>query len=229
MNLTNLFGKQVFAIYEGEIVGTVVEAIYNADFSKIVSLKIFDADEMEFEIKFSNVKAINDCVIIANKSKLKFFLGKPANSPLFKPVIDQDAKHYGKIIDCVINNSGKIEHFLTDTNQKLAPTNLYFRKSFLYYSTQAFKAKNYRPKQKATTPAEIQVNVLQFEKSMPKSDFAPSRLQYNPSSLLGKIAKDTLFGINNEIIIKANQVITEKTIDDASRHNRLNQLFFLAV
>ena len=43
MNLTNLFGKQVFALYEGEIVGTVSDAIFNRDLTKVAGLKIFDS------------------------------------------------------------------------------------------------------------------------------------------------------------------------------------------
>ena len=44
MNLTNLFGKQVFALYEGEIVGTVCDAIFNRYLKQVTSLKVFDAE-----------------------------------------------------------------------------------------------------------------------------------------------------------------------------------------
>ena len=62
-----------------------------------------------------------------------------------------------------------------------------------------------------------------------KENFVPKRVQYNPETIIGKVAKNDLIGINNEIIIKANQVITEKIIKDATKHNRLNQLYFIAV
>lgn len=229
MNLTNLFGKQVFALYEGEIVGTVVEAIYNSDYTKVVSLKLFDNDEIEYEIKIKNIKAINDCIIISNKNKLNIFIGKLNQNPFFKEVIDQDAKHYGKIVDCKIESTGKILHFLTDKQNELLPENINLRNNFIYYSKDKFVAKNYKPKQKVVTLDKIKVNILNFEKNQDISNFAPSKLQYNPSSLVGKVAKNTLFGLNNEVIIKANQIITQKTLDDATRHNRLNQLYFLAV
>ena len=229
MNLTNLFGKQVFSLYEGEIIGTIVEAIYNSDYSKVISLKIFDQEEIEYEIKLQNIKAISDCVIIANKTKLNFYLNKNLPTPFFKDVIDQGAKQYGKIIDCIIEQNGQIKHFLTDKNQELLPEYIYLRNNFIYYSNQKLSIKSIKPRQNAKALNEIKVNVLSFNTKETKSDFLPSRLQYNPTSLLGKVAKDSLLGINNEVIIKANQIITEKTLDDASRHNRLNQLYFLAV
>ena len=229
MNLTNLFGKQVFALYEGEIVGTVVEAIYNTDYTKVISLKIFDNEEVEYEVKLKNINAIDDCIIISNKNKLNIFIGSTKTNPLFKAVIDQQAKHYGKIIDCDIETNGYINYFLTDKDNQLSPTNIYLRNNFVYYSTDKFILKNYRPKQKTKTLDKINVNVLNFVNKNENYNFAPSKLSYNPSILVGKVAKDTLLGLNNEVIIKANQTITQKTLDDATRHNRLNQLYFLAV
>lgn len=229
MNLTNLFGKQVFALYEGEIVGTVVDAIYNADYTKVVCIKIFDNDEIEYEIKLKNIKAIDDCIIISNKNKLSVFIGQTKANPLFKDVVDQKAKHYGKIIDCDIETNGNISYFLTDKDNQLTPANLYLRNNFVYYSTEKFIIKNYKPKQKISSLSEINANILNFINKQEKINFTPNKLQYNPSSLVGKVAKDTLLGLNNEVIIKANQTITQKTLDDATRHNRLNQLYFLAV
>lgn len=229
MKLTNLFGKQVFALYEGEIVGTIVEANYNIDFTKIMSLKIFDNEEFEYEIKFSNIKAIKDCVIITNKNKLTAYIGKKNQSPIFKQVIDQNATDCGKIIDCEIDSAGKIINYITDTNNSLTPENLYLRNNFAYYCSEKFIAKNLKPKHPKPSPDKISVNILNFEDSQTPTNIIPNKLQFNPRSLIGKIVKDTLLGLNNEVIIKANQMITEKTLTVATRHNRLNQLYFLAV
>lgn len=229
MKLTKLFGKQVFALYEGEIVGTIVDVNYSIDFSKIASLKIFDNEEVEYEIKFANIKAINDCVIIANKNKLNPYIGKKNQSPIFKQVIDQNATDCGKIIDCEIDNSGKIINYTTDTNHILTPENIYLRNAFAYYCTEKFIAKNLKPKNPKLLPNKINVSILNIEDTQNTTNIIPNKLQFNPRSLIGKMAKDTLLGLNNEVIIKANQMITEKTLTIATRHNRLNQLYFLAV
>ncbi len=229
MNLTNLFGKQVFALYEGEIIGTVCGAVFNKDFTKISALKMFDSNEDEFEIKFCGIKAMNDCVIIANKEKLALYIDRHKNSPMFKQVITEDASNLGKIIDCIIDNKGVVQQFLTNNNTSLEPTKVYLRNNFVYYSKTKLLSKNIHPKKSNIDLNNIKVNILSFDNAQSIENFVPSKLQYNTNTILGKVAKDTLFGVNNEIIIKANQTISEKTIEDATRHNRLNQLFFIAI
>ena len=146
----------------------------------------------------------------------------------FKEVIDQDAKYYGTICDVEIDNLGNVTKLLTTKNNVLEPNNLYVRKDFIYYSLSKVTISNYRPKHKKIELSDIKVNVLNFEQEKTRANFVPSKMGYNTDSVLGKIAKSDLYGLNNEIIIKANQTITEKTIGDAERHNRLNQLFFIA-
>ena len=46
----------------------------------------------------------------------------------------------------------------------------------------------------------------------------------NKSSILGKISKKTIFGLNGEIIIKDTQVITQQIIEKAARHGKLFEL-----
>lgn len=228
MNLTNLFGKQVFALYEGEVVGTVCDAIFNKDLTKVSGLKMFDLEENEFEIKFTSIKAMNDCIIIANKDKLQTFFEKAKKTPMFKQVITDQAQNLGKIIDCEVQNNGLIKGYLTNNNELLEPSKIYLRKNFVYYSKVKLLSKNIYPKKNNVSLENIKVNILTFDTNQRIENFVPSKLQYNTDAILGKIAKDTLFGVNNEVIIKANQIISEKTIEDATRHNRLNQLYFLA-
>lgn len=228
MNLTNIFGKQVFALYEGEIVGTICGAIFNRELTKVSSLKMFDMEENEYEIKFSSIKAMSDCVIIANKEKLLMYLDKPKKTPMFKPVITENAEDLGKIIDCDISQNGQINSFITDKAKKLVSSDIYLRNNFVYYSKVKLLNKNIYPKKNVTSLENIKVNILTFDNKLVNENFVPSKLQYNTDSILGKMAKATLFGVNNEVIIRANQIINEKTIEDATRHNRLNQLYFLA-
>lgn len=227
MNLTNIIGKQVFALYEGEIIGTVCDVVFNRDLTKVSALKMFDQDENEYEIKFSMVKALNDCVIIANRDKLLTYFDKNNKSPMFKPAITEKATRLGKICDCDLTEKGAIKGFITDNNEILEPKYIYLRKNFVYYSKTKLLNRNIYPKKNVASLENIKVNILPFDNKN-TDNFVPSKLQFNTDTILGKVAKDTLFGVNNEIIIKANQIISEKTIEDASRHNRLNQLYFIA-
>ena len=229
MKLTQLFGKQVFSLYEGEIVGTISGAIFNDSFSKIKAFKIFDQDENELELLLCNIKAMADYIIINNKSKLQYYFEAKNKSLMHKTIIDDVAKNRGKIIDADIENSGVVNYYITDQNEQLLSNNLYLRKEFIYYTEKTISVSKYKPKHKIVSPTNIKVNILYNNENSSREKFIPSRIQYDPSKSLGKVVKNDLYGINNEIIIKANQQITEKVINDASRHNRLNQLFYIAV
>ena len=223
MKLTDFFGKKIYSLYEGEVVGTIYGATFNKNYSKIKAFKLFDEDENEFELMLKDVYAMSENVIIANRSKFtpSLFLETPLMQKL---VLDKDAKTLGKIIDIEITPNGEILSFLTK-QQRLAPKNLYIRNDFIYHSTDKISINKLRPKNKSLINTDIKVKILYQN----NENIAPTKLIFNPINLIGKRVKQDLLGINNEIIIKANQPITEKTISDATLHNRLNQLFYIAV
>lgn len=225
MNLSNLIGKQILAVYEGEIVGTVCGATFNYNLTKIKSLKVFDNNENDYEINYSNIKAVGEYVVIANTQKLEQFNPTNKTLPIYKTVININGNNLGKIIDAEIEINGTVKCYLSDKQEQILPAHITIRKDFVFYSENKLVLKNFKPKN--VSPKNIVVSIL--EKPNYNQNFAPTKITYNATTLLGKIAKSDLFGINNEIIIKANSVITEKTIADASRHNRLNQLYYLAI
>lgn len=226
MNITELFGKKIYSIFEGEQVGTIASANFNLALNKIQSFKIFDNYDTEYELLFKDIKSINTYVLISNKTKLLPYFDTPSKNPFFKEVINHNAKSLGKITNAEIDNLGNIKNFITELGEVLEPQKMYVKKDFVFYSQNKINMSNYRPKTKVLETSAIKVNILYSETS---SKAIPTKLSFNPQLILGKIAKSDLLGKNNEMIIKANQQITEKIIEDATRHNCLNQLFYIAV
>ena len=226
MNITELFGKQIYSIYEGEELGTIAGAIFNANLNKIKSFKIFDNYDNEYELLFKDIKSLDTYVLITNKSKLLPYFDIPSKNPFYKEVINSNAKSLGKIVNAQIDNGGNITNFLTETGEVLEPQKIVIRKDFVFYANNKINISHYRPKSKILENSAIKVNLLFTEQS---TKFTPTKLSFNPNLVLGKTAKSDLFGKNNELIVKANQQITSKTIEDATRHNCLNQLFYIAV
>ena len=229
MKLSNMYGKKIFALYEGEIIGTIADSIFNSDYNKIYAFKIFDNEENEFELRLCDIKCFSDCVVITNKNKLNSYVDTCKKSLFFKDVISEFAEFLGKIVDAEIDETGNVINFFTESNVVLNPKNIYVRKDFIFYSESKISISNYRPKKARTNILEnIQVKILNFESTAKNYNIFPSKIKFNTDTILGKIAKQNLIGLNNEVIIKANQIITERTIEDATRHNRLNQLYFIS-
>lgn len=224
MELTDFFGMQIFSIYEGENIGTVFGATFNKELTKIKSFKVFDSEENEFELLITNIKNMSDCILITNKSKLS----SPAfynSSPLQKSVYNEHGKSLGKIINAEVDKNGNIVNFLTDTT-KIEPKYMYNRKDFIYYSLKKIVMSKIKPKSIPILNSEITVRILNFKDD---KSIVPIKATFNPSNLIGKTIKNDILGKNNEMIAKANQVINEQMIADATMHNRLNELFYNAV
>lgn len=226
MNLSNIIGKQIFTIYEGEMIGTILSANFSYDYKKIVGFTTFNNDEDEQYLPIVNIKSIGDFVIVSNKTKLQNSIYQ-SSSPLKKQLLDKTAKDCGIIVDVDVSNSGTINNYITSKSMVIKPDNMYFRKDYVYHSPSRVFISNYRPRDKKNDNSKIMVKILD-KTDLSTSRFTPSKIQYNPESILGKTAKDDLFGLNNEVIIKTNQTITKRVVDDATKHNRLNQLYFIA-
>ena len=188
-----------------------------------------------------------NCMTLCNDSKKQgeTYIGDPTETALVefaetkaivKSKLEKNMKRVGELpfdserklmSTANLTEKGVIKGFITDNNEILEPKYIYLRKNFVYYSKTKLLNRNIYPKKNVASLENIKVNILPFDNKN-TDNFVPSKLQFNTDTILGKVAKDTLFGVNNEIIIKANQIISEKTIEDASRHNRLNQLYFIA-
>lgn len=228
MKLSELFGKEIFSIYEGEVVATISGASFNNLNNKIKLFYVFDLEENEYELPIRNIRAMSDVVVINNCNKLNMYISNNQNGVMFKTAINNMGKNLGKIIDAEIDINGNVIYFLTNLNNKIEPKNMLVRKSFIYFSEEQINLTNIKPKQqKIKKISDIKVNILNHSLSQNYS-FLPTKTIYNSEIILGKTTKDDIYGINNELIAKANQIITEKIIADATKHNRLNQLYFSA-
>ncbi len=226
MNLTSLFGKQIFALYEGQTIGTISGATFNSGLNKVRSFKVFDNDDNELELFLTDIKAMSDFALVNNASKLRTNITIQNKEPMFKVVVSNEGKNLGKIIDAEILPDGTVEHYITSADFRIAPKNIYLRKDFVFFSETKINVSNLKPKNIQVNLTEIKVKIL--NETSENINFVPSKINYNPIVIVGKTAKSDLFGTNNEIIIKQNETITEKIIENASKHNRLNQLFYLA-
>lgn len=229
MKLSNMYGKKVFALYEGEIVGTIAGSIFNSNFNKVKAFKIFDGDENEYELNFNNIKTFSDCVIITNKNKLELYVDTISKTLLYKDVISEFAEFLGKISDAEIDEKGNIQHYITEKDVALLTKHIYIRKDFIFYSENKIVVANYKPKKnKIEYLDNIKVKILNFESNEKERNIFPSKIKFNADAIIGKVARQNLVGLNNETIIKENQIISEKTIQEAIRHNKLNQLYFIS-
>ena len=72
---------------------------------------------------------------------------------------------------------------------------------------------------------KIEIQQINIENK--KNDIAIRTKIYSSSRLLiGKLTTNDVFGYNNELIIKKNEIITKNIIEKAKKHNKLTFLMF---
>lgn len=172
--LTNLIGKQVLSIYENEIIGTVLNAQFSSDYSKVAHLIVLSEDEETvFLLPTSFVFGIDNYITIKNKSGLIVSVEPAEPTALFRTATGLSGKSYGKIMEIGLEN-WRTQLFFADTTieyKKLFSTspsimliNDLDKKTFLF---------RFAPKKKPVPPVSSQLVTILTENSagiaMPKT------------------------------------------------------------
>lgn len=229
MNLSQIIGTEVFSIYDKSEIGVIYSVQINKTRTKIDGFFIFDADENEFYLPFKNLLGINNFVTIKNIEQLSNLLPESNLNPLGKKVISIDGQDYGKITDIIFEKDGKITALKT-SQKDISLTEIASMGDIVILGEKT-KVSNYKPKKnthlsKITAESNFSVKIMSFESSSSSVKISPPKLTINSNYLVGKKAKTDLIGLNNELIVKKNQIITEKMIEMAKIHNKFNQLYY---
>ena len=232
--LSELISKEVISIYECERIGTVCAVCFNKNFTKIDGYIFFnDETDNENYISANKIYSLSEeGIFIRNISKIESVI-KQSNSPINKKAFSITGKSYGKIIDAVIDEKSNLLYLLTNTNEELFIKNIVNIGEdliLLKEEDEKISLSNFKPKETFeifSTENDVKVKIVPINISDTQQKTFPTKLVANTDKLIGKRAKQTLLGFNNEIIIKQNQVINDTNIKMAKRHNKISQLIYI--
>lgn len=230
MKLSEIIGKQVFDIYNANIVGTIHDACFDEKYSKILGFYFFDQEENEFYLKTSNIYALGDYITIKNLSKISsdFSLTNPL-SPLGKNVIGTSGQDYGVLSDIEFDDKFVITSFVTNKTAVKVEQILQISTNMVV-KTGDVKLQNFRPQGRRKEQINLDnltVSVMQMPNEETKNlQLMPKKLTVNSDILIGKKLSKDIIGKNNELILKQNQTITAKQLIVAKQHDKLNELFY---
>lgn len=229
MKLSEIIGKQVFDIYNANIIGTIHDACFDEKYKKVLGFYFFDQDENEFYLKNSNIYSYSDYITVKNSSKVSsdFSLVDPL-SPIGKNVVGVSGKDYGILSDVEFDEKYNITNFVTNI-KSFAPTEILQISSNMVIGDEKVKLNSFKPKiQKSAVNLD---NLTVTMMRMPDEDtqvqkLMPKKLTVNSDILIGKKLTKDIMGKNNELILKQNQTITAKQLIVAKQHDKLSELFY---
>ena len=230
MKLSNLIGKQIYSLYETISVGTTCQALFNNTYTKVIGFYFFDENEDEHFIKFGNIYGFGDFLTIKNFNQISpQFPVEELPSPLNKPILDEKGNSLGLLSDIELDEKGNIKSFTSSQGNQIPIENVASNKEFILFG-EDLKIKNFRPRdknKKIETLDDVKVSIMKIEPRQNNVQFMPPKITISSENLIGKIAKQDLFGKNNELLIKKNQSITPKALELIKLHNKLNQLYHI--
>ena len=232
--ISELISKEVISIYECERIGTICAVCFNKTYTKINGY-IFFNDETDSENYISSNKIYSlseQGIFIRNTSKIDSVL-EESNSPVNKKAFTISGKYLGKIIDAVIDEKSNLIYFLTNQEQKIEVKNIVNIGEdmvLLKEDEEKINLNQFKPKETFDSflTSEVNVKIVPIENNAKQKEAFPTKVFANTNNLIGKKAKLTLLGLNNEIIVKENQIINENIIKMAKRHNKFSQLLYIS-
>lgn len=231
MELSNLIGKQIYAIYETQVLGTISQALFNKNYTQVIGFYFFDEEENEHFVKTKNIFGFGDFITVKNTDKVSSILPLlDMPSPLRKRVIDVSGNFWGEIANSTIEENGTIKFFATSTGKNITGNQIMSVVDFVLINNNQEKLKSFKPKQsrvlaKSNTIPPINVKIMKIEEKENDIMIMPPKVQFNPDILIGKKVRDDFMGKNNELLLRKNQIVTEKAIQEIKKHNKINQLF----
>lgn len=204
--------------------------------------KIYKLGESSVVIK--NNEALCLCINENNKTE---------NNPINQNVYTLDGEYKGKLIDIELNEKFEVQTLLTSTKANYNISKLLNVGENIIINTQNKKLSisNFKPKikqsktnnnlitimpkeqteniQPTLNPPQIEKEEIKKQEKPPQpfkiyKQPTPQKLIGNGSFLIGRKALKTIYGINNEIIIKKDNIISAKNLESAKKHSKLVEL-----
>lgn len=250
--LSELISKPVLNLYNGKIEGTIKNICFDNAYKKILNLKMFDNDEEEYLIETSKIYCIGEnSIVIKNSEALINTINENTsleNNPINLNTYSISGNFVGKLIDIEFNDKFEAITFITDNNSKIKREQiLNISQSIIVNDTnKKIAINNFKPKIKLQNKPENKnvVTILpkivdeqkenellpQIETVPKKEPFkiynqpTPQKLIGNGNFLIGRKAVKTIYGINNEIIVKKDNIINAKNLENAKKHSKLVEL-----
>lgn len=226
MTFSDIVGTKIISIYEQQIVGYVIDAIYNKKSQKITALVISDVNEETTKIlKTKHVKSINsDFILIANISVLIFSESdeNKCGNLINKQAIGVDGQSYGKVKNIEIGQNYIISKIVCEKDAFFVK-DIYGENDVVFVKDKMKKRQPiFAPRTRIVKTKSAISQAVQIEPT------TPTPLKVQPNGLLGKRLKRDLIVLGNRILARKNTAVTNELILSAKRLNVLPELELLS-
>lgn len=217
--LSNLISKKIYSFSEGLFVGTILNVSFDEKLNLLSVIAADDENDRELSVPFNSV-IINDAsVFVRSINELSRVVELP-DRVIGKSVFSNKGQFFGIVKDVYLSKKSAV-CFVTD-KISFSPSQIGVCGDVIILGkvTKAEADNVFSERQDEQKVVAMADGFVKEEPSV------PYRVSTDPKSLIGKIATKDIFGLNNEILLKKYEIITQKKLLEVKKHNKLNILFY---
>lgn len=234
---TDLIARPVLSLYEGELIGNVSKLLFDKKLKRLLFLELVGENDNHFLLSTKNIYNIGkNAITIKNNTAVSLKIDDDGfvSCPISSKAFNIKGEFLGIIKEVILNDKFLCEK-LSFENENVIDANMIAscgKNTIIFYDKlskvdinkfvpnkvpKIFKSKqvsqaNILPIQDVESPtAPIQIETT--AKNMQNSDF-----------LIGKICVKDIFNFNNELLIKAHTVVTQKNLKEINKFGKLREL-----
>ena len=208
-------GKEVF-VESGKKIGYVLDVLVDfQSFNQIGYIVVDEESETEFVLENANIESEGDFLLSCDESCLKY-LETQHESLIGKKVLGLLGQDFGRVIDLLFERK-KCKKLVTEKCEVETKFVKVVGKDAIFVS---FKRV---PKRELTKSSYKTFDYAQSGQKI----VVPEKISLAFNFYSGKVAKEDVFGYNNERIVTKGDVISRAVFENVKKHNKLNELFFV--
>ena len=252
--LSDILSKQIVNLYNGKYEGTIKDISFDEKFKQAKWLILFDEESEEFALDINKIYMVGENAITIKNGDGLFLtstLNKNfKNNPINLPCYTVGGNLLGKLNDIEFNKNFYVSNF--HVNKNTFPLNKIVNIGnnliVINDDDKKIKLSNFKPKIQTNDTKAMQVVSIQKKETNTNENTIPKieeivdadtptkkpfivnkginqqKILSNQNFLLGRKATKTVYGINNEVIIKKDNIINSKNLEYAKLHNKISEL-----
>lgn len=239
-----LIGLNVLSLYEGELLGKVDKLYFDKKLKKLLELELIGENGTRLILPAKNIYHIGKNAITVKNNQAVTLKVEDCNltlAPINSKAYSIKGEFLGVIKDFTLTEKFMCEKFLLDNNNTIEITLLASCGKYtviFYDQTTKINLSKFTPRHSPKifkTQHPQTANILPVEPAPTKAE-SPNAVpvetnktnNQNAEFLLGRICTKDIFNFNNEVLIKANAVITKKNLHEVNRFGKLRELMLFS-
>lgn len=217
--LSHLISKKLFSFSDAASIGYVLNVAFDEKFNMSSLIVADEENDRELSVKFDKVVMCEDNIFVESTNQLSRAT-EQADRIIGKSVFTNKGVYCGKVNEVYLSKKAVVS--LETDMLSFSPSNVGARGDIIVLGKIA-KVET----ENAFLPQsdEQKVQLMIGEEAKDEVEI-PYRVGTNPNNLIGKMATKDIFGLNNEILLKKYEIITQKKLIEIKKHNKLNILFY---